>query len=120
MTTTASRKRRGRDTELAVARYLATRGWPYAEPTGAGAPGRDITGTPGLAVEVKARRGFDVQAAMRQAIRNAGQDVPLVIMRPDGAGPLTIAAWPLIIPLGHGLAVLRRAGFGTPLVTEET
>ena len=119
MTTVASRKRRGRETELIVAGYLAAHGWPFAEATGSGTPGRDVTGTPGLAFEIKARRGFDVMAAMRQAIRNAGCDIPLIIMRPDGAGPATVAAWPLIVPLGSGIDLIRQAGFGGPPLREE-
>ena len=52
---TQHRKHRGFRTQLLVAQYLAANGWPWAESAGAGRPGADITGTPDVAVEVKAR-----------------------------------------------------------------
>lgn len=116
--TTQSRKRRGRDTELLVARYLAENGWPYAMPTGAGASGRDITGTPGLAWEVKARTGFDPMANLRQAIHNAGDDMPLVLLRPNGQGPASVGIWPVFTTLTNALWLLRKAGYGDPLLEE--
>jgi hypothetical protein len=116
--TPQNRKRRGRDTELLAARYLAENGWPYAMPTGAGASGRDITGTPGLAWEVKARTGFEPMANLRQATANAGLDLPLVLIRPNGVGPAQIGLWPVFTTLDHMIALLRTAGFGDPLKTE--
>ena len=52
---TQARKRRGMRTQALVAQHLAANGWPYAESTGAGRSGSDVTGVPGLAIEVKAR-----------------------------------------------------------------
>jgi hypothetical protein len=117
--TSQSRKRRGRDTELLAARYLAEHGWPYAMPTGAGAAGRDITGTPGLAFEVKARAGFEPMANLRQAIKNAGGDLPLVLLRPNGMGPTTLDIWPVFMPLSSAVYLLRKAGYGDPLGEDE-
>lgn len=113
--TTSSRKARGRETEHLVARAFAADGWPYALATGAGAPGRDITGLDGICVEVKARAGFDPMANLRQAVANAGADLPLVILRCNGQGPATIDAWPMFMPFGVGRRLLRLAGYGTPL-----
>lgn len=110
-----SRKRRGRETELLAARYLAENGWPYAMPTGAGASGIDITGTPGLAWEVKARTGFDPMANLRQAVRNAGDGMPLVLLRPNGVGPAQIGIWPVFTTLDNAIWLLRSAGYGDPL-----
>ncbi len=113
-----ARKRRGRETEHMVARAFATDGWPFAQPTGAGAAGRDITGLPGLAAEVKARSGFDPMANMRQAINHATKDpgsVPLVVMRPNGYGEATIDQWPVFLPFGTMRKLLRQAGYGDPL-----
>lgn len=111
-----ARKRRGRDTERLVAAAFAADGWPYALPTGAGASGVDITGVPGLAVEVKARTNFEPMAHLRQAVKNAPPgDVPVVVMRPNGSGPATIDEWPAFIPFGVLRRLLRGAGYGDPL-----
>lgn len=108
------RKERGRETEYLVAASLAADGWPYAEPTGSGTPGCDVKGTPGVAIEVKARRDFYPAAWMRQAKRNAGKDLPIVVMRPDGAGPASIDDWPCFIPFSQLRRLLRQAGYGSP------
>ncbi len=107
-----SRKRRGRDTERALAAWLRDNGFPYAEPVGAGTPGRDITGLPGLAIEAKARRGFSPLAWVRQARRNAGPDLPIVVLRPDGMGEASIADWPAMLPLSVLVDLLDIAGYG--------
>ena len=61
---TQSRKHRGYNSQRIVADYFTVNGWTYAEPVGAGRAGSDITGMPGIDIEVKARRGFDPLAAM--------------------------------------------------------
>lgn len=108
------RKERGRATEHLVAAAFAADGWPDAEATGAGSPGRDIKGVPGVACEVKARNGFEPLAALRQAVGYSAGDLPLVVMRPNGCGPATIDEWPAFLPFGVVRALLRRAGYGDP------
>jgi hypothetical protein len=102
-----------------AARYLAEHGWPFAMPTGAGASGIDITGTPGLGWEVKARAGFDPMANLRQAVRNAGDNLPLVLLRPNGIGPASIGVWPVFTTLDHQIWLLRKSGYGDPLPGED-
>lgn len=114
------RKERGRATEHLVARAFAADGWPHAEATGAGSPGRDIKGVPGVAVEVKARAGFQPMANLRQALANAGGDIPLVVMRPVGGGPSNIDEWPAFLTFGQVRTLLRLAGYGDPLSAPET
>ena len=65
---TNHRKHRGYASQRIVADYLREHGWMYAEPVGAGRDGSDITGLLDIDVEVKARRGFDPLAAMRQQV----------------------------------------------------
>jgi hypothetical protein len=108
------RKERGRQTEHLVAAALAADGWPHAEATGAGSPGRDIKGVPGIAVEVKARTGFEPMAYLRQAVTNAGDDIPVVVMRPTGGGPTNIDEWPAFLTFGQLRSLLRAAGYGNP------
>lgn len=109
-----SRKHRGLRTQKVIAEYLALNGWPYAESTGAGRTGNDITGTPGLAIEIKARTGFNPMAWVKQAAANPG--LPLVMFRPNGMGETTTASWPCIIRLADLITLLRDAGYGTPSV----
>ena len=57
---TDARKRRGRQSEHVVADYLRRNGFDFAEAVGAGRSGTDVTGTPGIDWEVKARRGLNL------------------------------------------------------------
>jgi hypothetical protein len=65
--------------------------FPEAESIAASLPGKDILNTPGYAVEVKARRDFNPVEWSKQASKNAGTDVPVVVMRPDGMGEESVA-----------------------------
>ena len=110
----SSRKQRGRESERIVADYLRARGWPFAEPVGAGRPGADITGTPSLAVEVKARRELRLTEWLKQARRDPGR-VPLLVVRGDGQGPTTVHEWAAVLPLEVAVEILRDAGHGEPI-----
>lgn len=115
MSTNRTRRRRGADTQRLVAQRLQADIFPFAEPVGAGVGGRDITGTPGVAIEVKARRGLALTEWLRQTVRQAtGGDVPVLVVRPDGAGPTTIDEWPAILPLATLIELLQAAGYGNP------
>ena len=106
------RKHRGYASQRIVADYLRANGWPYAEPVGAGRDGSDITGLLDIDVEVKARRGFDPLAALRQLEeRNRGQ-LGFVVLRMDGQGPASIDTWPVVLGLRTFVQLLRDAGYG--------
>ncbi len=119
MTAAASRKRRGGDTQNLAAAWFKAHGWPYAESAGAGRSGRDVLGMPGLAAEVKSRRLFRPSEWVRQAVDNAGGDLPFVVSRPDGMGPASIADWPVTLRLADFTDLLRAAGYGTPTEGEQ-
>ncbi len=106
----SSRVQRGRQSEQLVADYLALHGFPHAERVAASLKGADVTGTPGLAVEVKSRANLDLGAWMRQAAKRDG--LPLLVVRLNGQGPAAIEDWPLVIPFGQGVQLLRDAGYG--------
>lgn len=109
------RKHRGYASQRIVAEYLRDNGFPYAEPVGAGRDGTDVTGVPGLDIEVKARRGFNPSAAMRQQEERAEPTLlPFAVLRLDGQGPAVIENWPVILRLGAFIPVLRDAGWGEP------
>jgi hypothetical protein len=100
-------------TQRIAAEWFAANGWPYAESTGSGRSGSDITGMPGIDVEIKARTGFSPLAAMRQqADRAAVGDLAFAILRMDGQGPAVIGSWPVIIRLDTLTELLRAAGYG--------
>ena len=114
-----SRKYRGYETQSLGAAYMRANGFPYAEPVGAGRGGTDVTGTPGIDWEFAARRGFPVIQKMRQLDERAEDGkLGIAVLRPDGMGEKAIHLWPFIVCFADGLALLRAAGYGTPL--EET
>lgn len=106
------RKQRGAETQRAVASYLAEHGWPFATDTGAGRPGEDILGTPGLSIEVKARRDLSLTAWLKQARSNGRGGLPLVVHRPDGYGTARVADWPVTLRLADLVDLLHEAGYG--------
>jgi len=112
---TQHRKHRGYASQRIVANYLQGHGFPYAEPVGAGRDGSDVTGVPGLDIEIKARRGFNPAAAMRQQAERAEDTLlPFSVLRLDGQGPASIEDWPVVMRLGAFVEVLRDAGWGDP------
>jgi hypothetical protein len=113
MASIKANKARGAATQAAVAGYLTVNGWPYATDAGAGRSGSDILGTPGLCIEVKARKDFSPLAWLRQAA-TGGAGIPMCIHRPDGMGVTSVAAWPVTLRLADLVALLRDAGYGDP------
>jgi len=114
------RKHRGYASQRIVADYLQAHGWPFAESTGAGRQGTDVTGTVGIDWEVKARRGFPVTEAMNQAATRIKEGIiPVAVLRPDGFGPASIENWPAIVPLKIMVELLRDAGYGDPRIEGE-
>lgn len=108
-----ARTRRGADTQRLVAGYFAARGWRWCTDAGAGRSGRDLLNTPGLAVEVKARRDLSLPKWLRQAAGTAEDgEVPLVVHRPDGFGPSSIDDWPMTLRLADAVRLLAAAGYG--------
>lgn len=112
--TSRARTARSRQTEHAIADYLVERGlYPQAVRVPAALPGRDILNTPGVAIEVKARRDLNLLAWLRQAEKNASPgEVPAVASRPDGIGVENVDNWPVTIRLKDFVSLLERAGYG--------
>ena len=112
-----SRKHRGYRSQKVVAEWFAQRGWPFAESTGAGRPGVDVTGMPGLAIEVKARRGLNIVGFLKQAVTQREHGLPFVVVRPDGMGEASVGAWAVLVRLDDMTRLLTEAGYGTPVST---
>lgn len=103
--------KRWSETQHLAAAWLREHGWRYAEAVGNGRQGVDVTGVPGLSVEVKSLTDDRRPAAMlKQASSRAG--LALVIYRPPGYGPATIADWPCILRLEDVTELLSAAGYG--------
>ena len=114
------RKHRGYASQKIVARYLEEHGFPFAESTGAGRAGTDVTGTPGIDWEVKARRGLVISELMKQLNDRAEVgSLGIGVIRPDGMGEASIATWPAILCLADLVALLRAAGYGLPPEEDE-
>ena len=112
-----ARKVRGMASQRIVADWFKANGFPFAESTGAGRAGVDVTGMPGVAIEVKARRGFNLTGWLKQATSERRHGLPVVIVRPDGYGPARIAEWGCVLTLADMSQLLREAGYGTPVST---
>ena len=110
--------KRWSETQHAAAAYLRGHGWPYAEAVGNGRQGVDVTGTPGLSIEVKSLTDDRRPAAMlKQAAKRAG--LPLVIYRPPGYGPATIDDWPCILRFEDVCKLLAAAEYGDGPTVEQ-
>lgn len=123
---TDARVRRGRKSEHLAADYLLPL-FPNAHAVAASLPGRDILGTSaddieflhgdpvpnpetrGIAPEVKARKAFEPLKAMAQAKRNAGNDIPMVILRMDGQGEESVGDWLAIFTFKEARDLIGRA-----------
>ena len=108
-----SRKHRGYRSQKVAAEWFQQHGWPFAESTGAGRAGVDVTGMPGLAVEVKARREFSPVAWLRQAAGERRLGLPLVVFRPDGFGEASVHKWGVLLSLADATELLLAAGYGS-------
>lgn len=108
-----SRKHRGYRSQKVLAEWFAQRGWPYAESVGAGRSGSDVTGMPGLSIEVKARTGFTPLAWLRQASSEARSGLPFVVFRCNGQGETNVGEWGVLLRLDDMTKLLQEAGYGT-------
>jgi hypothetical protein len=114
-----ARKHRGYRSQRVVAERFVDNGFPHAEPVGAGRAGSDIVGLVGIDVEVKARRDLNLVGLMKQLDARAKDGVlGIGVVRPDGMGETSVGMWPAVMCLDDLIALLRAAGYGTPV--EET
>jgi hypothetical protein len=109
---------RGIRLQNALARYLASNGWPLAESAPSGHRGSDIIkGTPGIVWENKTAGEWRVLAWVRQAKAHAWKDVdvPVTVYWPVGVGESHPEAVLTIVPLPVLVGLLRAAGYGSEL-----
>ncbi len=70
-------------------------------------PGVDLVETPGAAVEIKARANLAIPAFIKQAKANAGQQMPVLILRLNGQGPASIDDWPVVVRMADFIELWR-------------
>ena len=107
------RKHRGLRSQKLVADYLKEHGWPFAESTGAGRSGADITGTVDVAIEIKARANLDPHAWVKQAEKAADGRLPFAVARMNGQGEHP-DQWVAFLRFGDLVDLLNAAGYGDP------
>ena len=107
------RKHRGMRTQKLVAEYLRDRGWPFADTAGAGRSGADVTNTPDIAVEVKARADLNPLAWVRQAEAAAEGRLPFAVFRCNGQGE-DAGQYLAMLRLADLVPLLHAAGYGSP------
>jgi hypothetical protein len=109
---------RGLRLQNALARYLAA-WWPSAESAGAGRPGSDILGTPGIVWENKTAKEFRPSEWMRQARGHAAagrsMDLPVVVWWPTGVGEQSPHLAMAIVRLTDIAVLLAEAGYGNEI-----
>lgn len=96
-----------------VAAFL--RPWfPSAEATPNSRHGRDVLGTPGLAVEVKTGAEWRHRAMTQAAGYARDHEVALVVYLPPGCGERNVGDALAIMPLREIMPVLVAAGYAPP------
>lgn len=108
-----SRKYRGLRTQKVVAEYLKGHGWPYAESTGAGRAGADVTGTPDVCIEIKARSDFHPRAWLAQAQKSADGRLPVAVVRSNGQGEQA-GDYLAMVTFADLVDLMLAAGYGDP------
>ena len=109
------RKHRGYKSQDILATYLTKNGFPYALSAGAGREGTDVTGTPGIDWEVKARKGFSPAAVMKQLKERRNENVlPVAVLRLNGQGEASIGDWVVMLRTEDFVNLIRDAGYGDP------
>ena len=98
---TSPQKRKGSAAELAVAKWLRKLGWIHAERSRAGWTDDrgDIDGMPGVCIEVKAEKKFDLPGYLRELeveIANAQAWTGTVIVKRRGS--MNVDDWYAVMP----------------------
>lgn len=109
------KRRKGYLAENDVVKHLRANGFPYAERRSPGTSGPDITGTPGIAWEIKNCKAINlagwVDQAEDQRASTGNTYSPVVYKRQGTTNPDN---WYTILPLWQFLELLEEAGHAAP------
>lgn len=108
-------KNKGTAAESAVVSYLRTRGFPYAERLAlqGGKDRGDITGIPGIVIEVKNTATYTFSSWLKEAMvekDNAGADFAFVAAKPRLIGTTRVGMWMAAMTLGEFRRLCVQAG----------
>lgn len=108
-------KQKGTAGESAVVSFLHTQGFPHAErlALSGGKDRGDITGIPGIVIEVKAVQVYQFSAWLAEAEverENAKADYGFVVAKPRLVGTTRTGQWYALMRLGWWQALLHEAG----------
>lgn len=107
-------KQKGTAAESAVVSFLRTQGFPYAERLAlqGGKDRGDITGIPGIVIEVKACQEYSFNGWLKEALverDNAGADFGVVVAKPRMVGTTRTGEWYALMYAYDYLALLSAA-----------
>jgi hypothetical protein len=113
-------RQKGTSAETAVVTYLRDNGFPHTERRalhGAADKG-DLTGIPGIAVEIKNCRRYEIPRWLAETTTEgiaANAEHAVLVVKPNGVGTTRVGEWWAILPLASMSRLLRAAGHGIPL-----
>jgi hypothetical protein len=105
------RVERGRATQEMLAARLRGLGLVYAASRPASLAGEDITGVPGMYIEVKAKERAEPLRWTRENAAKAGRALPFVVWRARGQGPATLGEWVVMTRWADHEQLLGEAGY---------
>lgn len=113
-------KQKGTIAESALVAYLRNFGFPFVERralTGSVDLG-DITGIPGLVIEVKNHKTYKIPQWMDETKlerENAKADYGILVIKPNGIGLTNQKNWWAVLDVEALVRLLREAGYGDSL-----
>jgi hypothetical protein len=108
-------KMKGTMAESAVVSFLRTQGFPYAERLAlqGGKDRGDITGIPGICIEVKNTQTYTLSSWLKEAMvekENSGADFAFVAAKPRLIGVTRVGMWMAAMMLSEFKRLVRAAG----------
>lgn len=108
-----NRVSRGRKSQELAADYLREL-FPEVRAVAASLKGRDLLGTPGFSIEMKATEKFSPTQDLKQARSNTDLETeyPVAIYRPRGYGPERIGRWVVLMDFDQFRELVREIQHG--------
>lgn len=111
----ATSRRKGYTAENEVVKHLRDNGFPYAERRAPGTDGPDITGTPGIAWEIKNQAKMELASWVDQAeTQRAAIAAPYAPVIHKRKGVTDVGRWYATLPVNQLLSLLEEAGYAAP------